>query len=51
MLQAILSALCPELGPDIFRDDVSHPTIRIIEQYLTEYFTGAIIGVGSAQRA
>jgi phage tail-like protein len=44
LLQAILLAIHPELGPAIFRDDVACPTVRIVERFLTRTLPGVAAG-------
>lgn len=46
LMQAILLAVAPELGPAIFQDDIDQfcPTIRIVERFLTRTQPGVAIG-------
>lgn len=44
VLQAIILAVHPELGPDIFRDDVNCTTIRVVERFLTRTRPGSAAG-------
>lgn len=46
LMQAILLTVYPQLGPDIFRDDIDQActTVRIVEQFLTRTHSGAAVG-------
>jgi phage tail-like protein len=44
VLQAIILAVYPQLGPDIFRDDINCTTIRVVERFLTRTQPGITAG-------
>lgn len=46
MIQAILLAIMPELGPNIFRDDIATycNSVRVIETFLTRTYSDVAVG-------
>lgn len=50
MIQAIMLAIMPELGPDIFRDDIATycNSVRIIERFLTRTYSDVAVGDATA---